>query len=108
MQKYQECSDIATQLFKETSDIEVFNILIDSLIKLNKHEEVEKYLKFGLKVAPDQAKISILLKLGYLFIQTEKFGNAKACLVKYLDKVKPSGGLSWQILGKMDINIGNA
>ena len=43
--------------------------MILSLTKLNSLDEAEKYLKFGLKVAPEQEKINILLKLGYIYLQ---------------------------------------
>lgn len=63
-------------------------------------EKVEKYLKISIKVCPVEKRSSILFKMGYLYLKMEKYGNSKACMIKYLDGNANAGGLSWHYLGK--------
>lgn len=49
----------------------------------------------------------MLLALGEFYIGVGKYGNAKACLVKYLEGNSAAGGLSWQILGIAELKCGN-
>lgn len=62
----------------------VFDLLINSLNRLGRLEESQKYLKMGLKLAPEEDKIKILLRLGSTYLQAKQFGNSKACISKYL------------------------
>lgn len=57
----------------------------------------------ALKVANKEKKFEILLNLAYFYMQATKYGNAKACVLKYLDGNTMAGGLSWQILGNYPI-----
>lgn len=62
-----------------------------------------KYLKLALTDAPQDKKGYALINLGFFYLTVNKYGNAKACLTKYLDATKEPGGLSWLMLGKLSL-----
>ena len=49
------------------------------------------------------SRFIVLLRLGYVYCEKQQYGNARACLLKYLEKAKEFpeylSGLSYKILG---------
>ena len=50
--------------------------------------EAEKYLKILLKASSGITRINTLFLLGKLYMDMNKYGNAKACLLKYIEAAK--------------------
>lgn len=64
------------------------------------YNEAERYLKISMKILDANGKINSLFVLGKLYLDMGKYGNAKACLIKYIEAGKDCcGGLSWKLLG---------
>jgi len=53
---------------------------------LKENKEAEKYLKIWLMTAKADRQQAVMLKLGNYYLNSRHYGNARACIVKYLEK----------------------
>ena len=70
---------------------------------------LEGYLKKSLMTNSESlSRFTALLRLGYVYCQKQEYGNARACLLKYLEKSKDFpeylSGLSYKLLGTLFFN----
>lgn len=61
--------------------------------------EAEKHIKLLLLRSKDQSQIRTILRMANYYLENRQAANARACILKYLQKKPANSGLSWRILG---------
>lgn len=61
--------------------------------------EAEKHLKLLLARTKDQHQARTILRMANYYLENLQVANARACVLKYLQRKPANSGLSWRILG---------
>ena len=78
--------------------MDILELIVDHMIAI-KSQEATKHLRSLLLGVEGDRQVMVMLKMGYFYQQQGQYANARACLLKYIEKRPVNSGLSWRLLG---------
>lgn len=88
----------AKEEYERGKSAEVLDLLAAHLLASGSGE-AERYLKLLLARTKDSAQTTTLLRLAHHYLAAGHPANARACVLKYLQRKPTNSGLSWRTLG---------
>lgn len=78
--------------------MDVLELLVTHYLS-SRSSEAEKHLKLLLSRSKGDAQTRTILRMANYYLENKQPANARACVLKYLQRKPANSGFSWRILG---------